>query len=262
MATTNFFKHDPVPDYILNWAHNFKYDPAYIRNFNLSDVSFDVSLYKEEEKMSAENNVFNIGDLVRVIHGTIGPRYLKKTYKIIEMEIEPGMDDIMAKLQNVDHYYDIMTTSVKNIEHVPIYFMKEFIDNNFFENFERKFKAPKIKKIIFNEPATIIIWEDNTKTVVKCSVDEKYDPEKGMAMAVCKKIFGTNKSNSNYYNIFKEWLPEEKTVKDVLEPMTDNGSVPTFINKEDALDSIRTIAEGLSKLNKEANINVTDWVVK
>ena len=29
-------------------------------------------------------------------------------------------------------------------------------------------KLPEIKNVIFNEPATIIIWKDGTKTVVKC----------------------------------------------------------------------------------------------
>ena len=38
-----------------------------------------------------------------------------------------------------------------------------------------------IKKVIFNDPATIILWLDGTKTVVKV-IDEKFDPEKGLAV--------------------------------------------------------------------------------
>ena len=41
---------------------------------------------------------------------------------------------------------------------------------------------PKIKDVIYNDPATIVFWEDGTKTVVKCK-NEKFDPEKGLAMA-------------------------------------------------------------------------------
>lgn len=48
---------------------------------------------------------------------------------------------------------------------------------------------PKIKKVIFNPPATIILWADGTKTVVKAS-GEKYDKEKGVAMAIVKKLTG------------------------------------------------------------------------
>ena len=47
-----------------------------------------------------------------------------------------------------------------------------------------------IKDVIFNPPATIILWMDGTKTVVKDQGEVFYDPEKGMAMAVAKKTFG------------------------------------------------------------------------
>ena len=60
-----------------------------------------------------------------------------------------------------------------------------------------------IKKVIFNPPATIIIWDDNTKTVVKAQEDEPYDPEKGMAICIAKHIYG---DSGSYYNVFSEWL--------------------------------------------------------
>lgn len=49
-------------------------------------------------------------------------------------------------------------------------------------------QTPSIKKIIFNAPATIVFWSDGTKTVVKCAKGETFDPEKGVAMAVWKKL--------------------------------------------------------------------------
>ena len=70
---------------------------------------------------------------------------------------------------------------------------------------------PKIKNVIFNEPATIILWADGTKTVVKCQEGEGYDPEKGMAMAISKKALG---NKGNYCEVFKKWLPEEEEVND------------------------------------------------
>lgn len=66
---------------------------------------------------------------------------------------------------------------------------------------------PKIEKVIFNEPATIILWADGTKTVVKCQEGEGYDPEKGLAMAISKKALG---NKGNYCEVFKKWLPEEE----------------------------------------------------
>lgn len=63
-----------------------------------------------------------------------------------------------------------------------------------------------IEKVIFNDPATIILWKDGTKTVVQAQ-GEDFDPEKGMAMAIAKKALG---NKGNYYDVFKEWLPEEE----------------------------------------------------
>ena len=62
-----------------------------------------------------------------------------------------------------------------------------------------------IKDVIFNPPATIVLWEDGTKTVVKCH-DEKFDVEKGLAMAIAKKALG---NKGNYYNVFSKWTTYE-----------------------------------------------------
>ena len=58
-----------------------------------------------------------------------------------------------------------------------------------------------ITKVIFNKPATIVYWEDGTKTVVKAE-NEDFDPEKGLAMAIAKEALG---NKGNYFNKIKEW---------------------------------------------------------
>ena len=68
----------------------------------------------------------------------------------------------------------------------------------------------KIEKVIFNNPATIVIWDNGDKTVVKCD-GEKYDPEKGLAMAITKYLLGNNQGY--YYDIFTKWLPKKKQSK-------------------------------------------------
>lgn len=73
-----------------------------------------------------------------------------------------------------------------------------------------RYSLPKegmIKKVIFNDPATIVIWTDGTKTVVKCSENDIFDPEKGLAMAIVKKAAGNDNS---FHKIFKKWLPKEE----------------------------------------------------
>jgi len=72
-------------------------------------------------------------------------------------------------------------------------------------NIQSSTKLPKIKKVIFNNPATIIIWADKTKTVVKAQNNETYDPEKGLAMAISKKALGNER---NYFETFKKYLKE------------------------------------------------------
>ena len=68
-------------------------------------------------------------------------------------------------------------------------------------------KMPGIEDVIFNGPATIVKWSDGTKTVVKAQKGkngktEKLDPEKGLAMAICKKLYG---NDGRYYDIFKRY---------------------------------------------------------
>lgn len=63
-----------------------------------------------------------------------------------------------------------------------------------------------IKRVIFNAPATIVFWLDGSKTVVKAQNGEPFDKEKGLAMAICKKLSG---NRGAYYDIFKEWCHEE-----------------------------------------------------
>lgn len=62
----------------------------------------------------------------------------------------------------------------------------------------------EIKRVIFNNPATIVFWADGTKTVVKCGENDIYDTEKGLAMAISKKMLG---NTGNFNEVFKKWLP-------------------------------------------------------
>ena len=71
---------------------------------------------------------------------------------------------------------------------------------------DRRVSNPGIKKVIFNDPVTVVIWDDDTKTIVKCQPGDTYDAEKGLALCIAKKYFG-NKGNFN--EVFKKWVPED-----------------------------------------------------
>jgi len=61
-----------------------------------------------------------------------------------------------------------------------------------------------IENVIFNDPATIVYWSDGTKTVVKAH-NEPFDKEKGLAIAISKKVLG-NKGNFN--DVFKKYIKD------------------------------------------------------
>ena len=78
---------------------------------------------------------------------------------------------------------------------------------------------PEIKELVFNDPATIIFWEDGTKTVVKAQNGEAFDKEKGFCMAIVKKLFG---NEGNYYNIVDKWINKKAKIYDDSSKMKSN----------------------------------------
>lgn len=95
--------------------------------------------------------------------------------------------------------------------------------------------VPEIKKVIFNDPATIIFWADGTKTVVKAT-NESYDPEKGLAMAISRKALG---NTGSYYNEFDKWLDAYKAKTTTFEL-----KLPTC---QEAIDALKQLGEKLKK---------------
>lgn len=82
--------------------------------------------------------------------------------------------------------------------------------------------VPGIKKVYFNKPVTVVIWEDCSKTIVKCQPREKYDAEKGLAMAIAKKALG---NTGKWYDTFKKELPKPAPKKRVTrKPKKTEGS--------------------------------------
>lgn len=63
--------------------------------------------------------------------------------------------------------------------------------------------AAVIKNVIFAPPATIVYWSDGSKTVVKCSEKDVFDPEKGLAMAIAKRCGG---NKGSYYREIQNWV--------------------------------------------------------
>lgn len=90
-----------------------------------------------------------------------------------------------------------------------------------------------VKKIIYNPPATIVFWEDGSKTVVKCSQYDEYDPYFGFLAALAKKVYG---NPSRVRKIVDKWAPEEE------EPLNDIAKA-----FKAATESIQSLTERFNK---------------
>ena len=66
-------------------------------------------------------------------------------------------------------------------------------------------KCEDIGKVIFNDPATVMLMKDGTKIVVKKKADEEWNPVIGLTMCMAKYACGNDES---FHKIIKKWLPE------------------------------------------------------
>lgn len=101
---------------------------------------------------------------------------------------------VIARYKQPDYMTKYIGIPIQNQPYFNIELVREWLKEN---------NMPEIRDVIFNEPATIVLWKDGTKTVVKCGKKDNYDKEKGLAMCIVKKING-NKGNFN--NLFKKWV--------------------------------------------------------
>lgn len=88
-----------------------------------------------------------------------------------------------------------------------------------------------IRKVIFNDPATIVLWSDGTKTVVKCSPEDTFDMEKGLAMAIIKKMAG---NDNRFHKVFKQYTKKKKkepgsigSISDIMAGLNQAAAIAT-----------------------------------
>lgn len=103
---------------------------------------------------------------------------------------------------------------------------------------------PEIKQVIFNGPATVVVWSDDVKTVVKCQEGDIFDREKGLAMAICKRLYG---NESNFNNLIKKWT-EPKTKKEERQAQAEANKT----GKKKALSKAR------KNIKDNSNVVITD----
>ncbi len=72
------------------------------------------------------------------------------------------------------------------------------------EAYEEEMEMLAIEKIIYNNPATIVWFADGEKIIVKCH-NEKFDKEKGVAMAIARKLY----TRSEFIKMVKDGTEKE-----------------------------------------------------
>lgn len=65
-----------------------------------------------------------------------------------------------------------------------------------------------LKRVIYNNPVTVAIWSDDTRTVSKIHNGDTYNKEFGLVLCVLKKSIGTSNVNA----LIKDWLPEQESM--------------------------------------------------
>ena len=133
---------------------------------------------------------FNVGDVVRILDGSNIPDYCGSWVEVME--------------KYVGEVYTVESNTALGGKGYTFSGVPFVWDGRGLELVSESNNSvlPKITNVIFNNPATIVFWEDDTKTVVKCQKGDKYDKEHGLAVAIAKKALG-NKGNFN--EVFKKW---------------------------------------------------------
>lgn len=121
--------------------------------------------------------------------------------------------------------------------------------------------VPDILKVIFNPPATIVFWDDGTKTVVKCMDGQPFEKYAGFAAACMKKMFGSTSRAKAIMeecdqDTWKQWLEEEKARKQnakakKAEPKTKVISVDDLVTA--FTESIKNIVNGKTEEKESPN---------
>ena len=77
------------------------------------------------------------------------------------------------------------------------------------------FYSLNVSKIIFNPPATIVFWEDGTKTVVKCAAEDEFNEYYGFLVALGKKVYESNSQIKKLIDKKAERHENKKGEKDI-----------------------------------------------
>ena len=95
-----------------------------------------------------------------------------------------------------------------------------------------------IKRVVFSDRKTIILWNDGSKTMVSCAEGEQLDPYMGFCAAFTKGFFGSKHQvekmvkNADYQPSKKTKKKISEVLKQLREDDTENEDLPEFLKKK------------------------------
>ena len=95
-----------------------------------------------------------------------------------------------------------------------------------------------IKRVVFSDRKTIILWNDGSKTMVSCAEEEQLDPYMGFCAAFTKGFFGSKHQvekmvkNADYQPSKKTKKKISEVLKQLREDDTKNEELPEFLKKK------------------------------
>ena len=131
----------------------------------------------------------------------------KQLNDLVTVKLDPPKHTLVGDVTTGYAYIDSDMSILANMQEQVNYYKKKALNDVYGKS---KSSNWGINRVIFNDPATIVIWNDGSKTIVKAS-NEPFDPEKGLAMAIAKKALG---NKGNYYEVFKKYVKHDDVKND------------------------------------------------
>lgn len=142
------------------------------------------------------------------------PREMQLQQKRVTMRYDqffkPKPFDILEDIHSTNALASYILDDIANIDKL---FTEAFGGLFNLEENNMSRKSLEVKKVIYSGPCTIVIWADDSKTIVRCQDGDTYSKEVGLLMCLAKKVWGTNTSGSNFNDYISKVISEKEENK-------------------------------------------------
>lgn len=151
------------------------------------------------------------GGMIYVHDKWMKPREMQLQQKRVTMRYDqffkPKPLDILEDIHSTNALTSYILDDIANISKL----FKEAFGGLFnLEENNMSRKSLEVKKVIYSGPCTIVIWADDSKTIVRCQDGDRYSKEVGLLMCLAKKVWGTNASGSNFNDYISKVILEKE----------------------------------------------------